>query len=256
MITALSNAKGGVLKTTLSVHMADWFAIHDCKVVLLDCDGQKLGLRWAKDAGCTFDTLWITDPQEVYAKLPELDEQYDVVVVDCPGGLSDTTGAVLHRADHVLIPTGPTYLDLRGSDWTVQTVKQIQEERGGLPETGLIVTGYTEGAQVAKNVEAFAKNLHFGFVKSGIPQRAEIAKSCGIRKADDSGWKVPPSLVWRMGKSKPIRTAALYVDAVLQAIYGAACVDDPERILKMVTTKAMYEQMQKENHGKAIAANG
>lgn len=256
MITTITNAKGGVTKTTIAIHLATWLYLHLCKVLYVVADPQRCGYRWAKDINSPLDLKLMTDPQEIYQQLPKLSLKYDMVVVDAPGGLSDITLAAISVSDNALIPTGGSYLDLLGSEWTIETIKSIQEKRGGLPKTGLIATKYKEGTKTAKNLESIAKSLKFGFVKAGIPSKEVIGQARGIRNEDDTDWKSPPSLIWDMGRANDVRSAALSFDAVFQEIFAGACQSDPDKILRMVTTKTMYEKICKERNEERLVGNG
>ncbi len=256
MIITITNSKGGVMKTTLAIHLATWFYIHLCKVLFVDADPQRLGHRWAKAINSPLELKLMTNPRKIYEQLPKISSQYDAVVVDAPGGMNDITGAILHVADNALIPTGGSYLDLEGSEWTIETIKNIQQQRSGLPNTGLIATRYKEGTKTASNLESIAKSLKFGFVKSGIPHKEIIAQARGIRNDENTGWKSEPSLIWDMGRRKEVRTAALWFDTVFQEIFAGACLEDPDRIIRMVTPKSQREHFAKENHGKKLVSNG
>ncbi len=48
MIVALLNQKGGVGKTTLSLHLAGELAAHGARVMLIDADPQGSSLDWAE----------------------------------------------------------------------------------------------------------------------------------------------------------------------------------------------------------------
>jgi len=244
------------MKTTISVHLAAWLLVHGCKVLLVDGDPQRLAYRWMRAALPELEVILITDPDEILQRLPALSKEYDVVVVDSPGGMNSTTGAILHVADDALIPTGASYLDLEGSEWTVETIKHIQKQRDGLPRTGLIAANIEEGQSHQQNLEEIARSISFGFIKSSIPHKAILAQARGVRQKGGKEWKSPPSLVWQMGRNQKVREAALPIDDVFQEIYGGACQDDPNRILRLVTTKSKYKQLMEEYHEEQLTANG
>ncbi|HCS12181.1 MAG: ATPase [Zetaproteobacteria bacterium CG06_land_8_20_14_3_00_59_53] len=150
-VIASYNIKGGVGKTTTAVNVA-WLAANEGKRTLLwDLDpqsaagyclrvkskghGSKL-LRGKSDAG---DVIRSTDYENLdllpsdfsyrhvdvllhedknplkrlQKVLKPLHDDYDVVVLDCPPGLSLLSEAMFRAADALLVPTLPSILSLR-----------------------------------------------------------------------------------------------------------------------------------------------
>ena len=94
MIIATVNSKGGVGKTTIAVHLADWFFLHGWKVCLVDCDAQRLSSRWLNEARNEIAAYVMDSPIQINESLPTLGKEFEVVVVDAPGGLGQATGAI------------------------------------------------------------------------------------------------------------------------------------------------------------------
>ena len=99
------NQKGGAGKSTTAVHLAHWLTKKGKSVHLVDLDPQATSSFWlqASDMGIP-QTFLDADSDVVLEQIPAIAETVDVVVVDGPGGLSDTTRAVLLLADLALIP--------------------------------------------------------------------------------------------------------------------------------------------------------
>ena len=252
MIVGVVSSKGGTGKTSVSTHAADWFRIYGWEPYLFDVDQQRLAYGYSKDVGAEFEYGHVIDlpdplsegPTWVYNELPRLAAKYDVVIVDCPGGLNNFTGAVLKRADIALIPTPPGYMDLKGTEWTSKTIKQVQSQRDGLPKTGIIATQYAEGRRSYRTLERKARSLHFGFVESGIPQLEIIRTARGLPNEDDTGWESPPKLIWQMGKNKEVRKAARVFDSLFHEIFAGADKEDPMRIQRLVTPKSKWNELE------------
>ncbi len=63
--------------------------------------------------------------------LPMNVQQFDYVVIDGPAGLDSLIRAILLVSDLVLIPCGPSALDLRAASLAVQIVQEAQVLTGG-----------------------------------------------------------------------------------------------------------------------------
>ena len=62
MIIVLANSKGGVGKTSISVHLATWLAEQGHSVILADCDSQKSSGEWLAEAAPEIRTVRLADP--------------------------------------------------------------------------------------------------------------------------------------------------------------------------------------------------
>ncbi|WP_249370053.1 ParA family protein [Acaryochloris marina] len=101
-IIAFANQKGGSGKSTSAAHAAFWLAQKGLSVMLVDADGQQSSSAWLNELGLDYKVL--IDPEQLFESLPAFSDDYDVVVVDGPGSLSEVTKAILTRCDLVLVP--------------------------------------------------------------------------------------------------------------------------------------------------------
>ena len=121
-IVALTNSKGGVGKSTISVHLAAWSQGHGSRTALVDADAQGASSVWMREAVPDLTVFRLQTPDEILDQVPRLGLEFDVLVIDGPAGLSEVTRAVLLVANLALLPCGPSVLDLRAVQEAIRVV--------------------------------------------------------------------------------------------------------------------------------------
>ena len=181
-IYAVANQKGGSGKSTLSVHLAYWLMVKQhSKVILVDGDAQRSSSQWLagmEDVQIPYEVL--QSPDDLLEKIPELYEQYEIIVVDGPASLSESTRAILFRADIALIPVQPSGVDLRSAFDAIRLVKQAQSVRGGKPKAALFLSRAVKGTKLKQEaIEVLAQLPDAQLLKSVIHQKQAIADTSG-----------------------------------------------------------------------------
>ena len=90
-IIAVLNQKGGVGKTTLSIHIATALAAdNDEKVLLVDADPQASALDWSaqRTADPLFRVIGLPKPV-LHREVPPISRDYDWVIIDGPPRVND-----------------------------------------------------------------------------------------------------------------------------------------------------------------------
>jgi chromosome partitioning protein len=117
--------------------------------------------------------------QRLRNALPEIDDAYDFVLIDCPPALSLLTVNGLAAAHSVLIPLQCEYYALEGLSELVQTVRKVRENiNPRLEVEGLLRTMFdarnTLSQQVSSELQA-----HFGgkVYRTVIPRNIRLAEA-------------------------------------------------------------------------------
>ncbi len=117
--------------------------------------------------------------QRLRDALPEIDDAYDFVLIDCPPALSLLTVNGLAAAHSVLIPLQCEYYALEGLSELVQTVRRVRENiNPRLEIEGLLRTMFdarnTLSQQVSSELQA-----HFGgkVYRTVIPRNVRLAEA-------------------------------------------------------------------------------
>lgn len=180
-IIGLINQKGGVSKSTTSIHLAYWLSVKKKKKVLLvDADSQKSSSQWIDGMDKEIPVSILQSPDEILEQLPDLSRNYEYVIVDGPASLSEATRAILFRCDVAVIPTQPTGVDLRSASDAMRLVKQAQSVRGGLPKALIFLSRAVKGTKLKEEAISLLSQIPDSqFLKAVIHQKQAIADTSG-----------------------------------------------------------------------------
>ena len=133
--------KGGVMKTTLDIHLAAEAIRKGRRAIIIEMDRQGTASRWASDRVDGTDATDLLNPVERSKKPPEvvradandlprllakLEERgYDFAFIDVPGTHSPAVNQAIRSADFILIPTRPAETDISASGETLTVVHRF-----------------------------------------------------------------------------------------------------------------------------------
>jgi len=151
MVIAITNQKGGVGKTTLSLHLAGEYARQRRSVKVIDMDPQSSGLSWlVQRDSLEHETLFEMDgyPKEnLHRHIEQKSKGYDLVIVDVPPQVRELARSAIIGADLVLIPIRPGPLDVWAANDTVKIVNEAMIYRPEL-KCAFVVNGYVKGTGI------------------------------------------------------------------------------------------------------------
>ncbi len=153
-IVVIYNEKGGAGKTTTTCQLAGTLGHRGYDVLLADLDKQQASATWVGAAqGRNFPaTIW---PGQFYgdntaAKLGEMADKYDVIVVDCaPGVENEGSWSALLCADMAIIPTKLSPADTNALPAALELAKKAWRElaKKGLSDfpVRILATAFRKG---------------------------------------------------------------------------------------------------------------
>lgn len=129
-ILALNSLKGGVGKTTITMHLAAAIAASGDRVIVLDADEEVSALRWQQHAQADGLTLPFrvvaADRNSLMRQARDLARDGTVVIIDTPPNNREILKSAATVADVVLVPVLPTAMDLDRLGTTLELLADLE----------------------------------------------------------------------------------------------------------------------------------
>ena len=210
MIIVVANSKGGVGKSTLSVHLAAWLFEQGHTVTLADCDTQHSSSDWVVEAVPGIKTVRLADPDEILDRLPALGQQTEFVVADGPGSNTETSRALLLRADLAIVPCKASMLEVRALAQATNVLRQAQDIRGGQPQAVIVLSMVGKTYRLTQDMKDAAAALELPLAKTALTLKQIYADAPG-----------QGAVVWQLGSRG--REAAGEVETLFRELLPDAC---------------------------------
>jgi chromosome partitioning protein len=205
MIIVVANSKGGVGKSTLSVHLATWLHEQGHRVTLADCDTQQSSSEWVREAAPDVQAVRLDDPNAILNEVPGLAAECDYLVADGPGSQSETSRALLLRADLAIVPCKASMLEVRALAKATEVVRQSQDIRNGQPEAVIVLSMVGRNYRLTQDMRDAAAALNLPLAQQAMSLRQTYADAPG-----------QGSVVWHMGRRS--EDAATEVEALFREL--------------------------------------
>lgn len=184
-ILAISNLKGGVGKSSLTMCLASTLALRGQKTLVVDADAQGTAQRWS--ASAPDEQPWPTAViglaaagKAVHREIHHHVESYDFIIVDCPPSAdSPITQSVLLVADLCVIPMLASPPDA----WAALAIKTAVEQAQVINDsiqTIVVLNQFTPNTAVAKEMAKILPAHGFDVAKTTIGLRTAIRESAAL----------------------------------------------------------------------------
>ncbi len=190
------------------------------RVTLADCDTQQSSSEWIREAVPAVKTIRLDNPNMILNELPQLRLEADFVVADGPGSQTETSRALLLRADLAIVPCKASMLEVRALAKATEVLRQAQDIRNGLPKAIIVLSMVGRNYRLTQDMKDAATALSLPLAKSAIILRQTYADAPG-----------QGSVVWNLGARA--REAAGEIDMLFREILPDAV---KQRRRKLVAT--------------------
>lgn len=206
MIIVVANSKGGVGKSTLAVHLTGWLHERGHTVTLADCDTQRSSSEWVGEAAPGVRAVRLASPDDILNGLPGLNAEAEYVVADGPGSNTETSRALLLRADLALVPCKASMLEVRALAQATDVLRQAQDIRGGIPEAKIVLSMVGKNYRLTADMKEAASALNLPLAKTALTLRQIYADAPG-----------QGAFVWQLGARG--KDAALEINTLFGELF-------------------------------------
>ena len=164
MIISVVSSSGGVGKSTIAMNLSVAWAQQGLKTLLIDYDPDGTSAHWAarRSASEHFQCLSIIDDGELAERIDDLNDAFDMIVIDGRPQLDESATPVV-LADLVVLPVNPSAKDLFRLNRLVERVTEltnlVESETGRKIQTRLVVNNFKPRQTLSRQLMTALKTV-------------------------------------------------------------------------------------------------
>jgi chromosome partitioning protein len=172
MVISITNLKGGVGKTTVSVNIATALAHRGYKVCIVDTDLQQTSsVRWSgqRDDDAIRVPVFAVG-EKLNKEVEALNRDYQVVVIDGTPQLSELASRTILASDIVIVPISPSGYDFWAFEQFMQHYKRVKTLKEYL-EAFILLNRYSENTNIGREVRKALSEFDVPIMKNYLAER-------------------------------------------------------------------------------------
>jgi chromosome partitioning protein len=179
MIISIQNQKGGVGKSTISIHLSHALSLLGYRVLLIDADPQGSARDWAasRKNDPLFSVMAIDRPS-IHKELPLISPNYDHILIDGAPRVTELARSAIAAADLVLIPVQPSPYDVWAAKEIIDLIKEASVFKESLKSV-FVVNRKIANTAIGRDVNEALASYETPVLKAQITQRVGFAESAG-----------------------------------------------------------------------------
>jgi len=176
MILSVISQKGGSGKTTVALNLAGCVAAKKQRVLLVDADEQGSALSWLemREAEPAFSVVGLPTGS-LHRDLPKIASDYDLTIIDVPPRRQKIARSAITASTGVLIPVGPSPLDIWAAEEIVNLIQELQEFQS--VKAAMMMNRKIVGTALSKEVQQGLLDFGLPVLKAGLSQRVAFAEA-------------------------------------------------------------------------------
>jgi chromosome partitioning protein len=156
----VTNQKGGTGKSTIAINLAQSLKSF-CRTSILDLDKQG-----------SLTTVHSRNLMEGVQEW-QSDLESDILVVDTPPYLSHTLKDWIIKADVIVLPVKPSFLDIMATKSTFQMISDLKKEKAILVVPNLV----NASTSITKTIAEHIQDMGYPVSKTAITERVSFTRS-------------------------------------------------------------------------------
>ena len=180
-VIAVIQEKGGTGKSTIATNLAG-MAAKRCRVALVDCDmPQGTSQSWASirlaDKPENLTARTATSYTELVRLIDELVPNHDLIVIDAPPRIAETTKAALILSTLTLIPLGASAAEIWATADLLNTIEAAKRHKGEV-DARILWNRFRASTNSAKELsEAVRTELNLKQLKTRLGYRVAYSEA-------------------------------------------------------------------------------
>ena len=170
MIIGVVNQKGGTGKTTLAINLADAFSRSALRVLLLDADPQQSVISWNGVKNNARFSIQAIGDDDISDIVHSARRSYDRIIIDAPPSVTRVAESILSHSDQVIVPIGPSPLDIWSSKGIVELIRRTKSARKDL-NVRMLICKTIVGTRLSKEARNALQGFGIHLFRTQISQR-------------------------------------------------------------------------------------